>query len=447
MSDTTAFTPRILSSLLPSLSQADLLAKWQAGEWHLEQGDRRRFGNLFDIGALASAAECAKIAHKIAIFSSNPDDGGLLGVHDVKRDAVRFFAMGLTLQMGDLHEDVEEIAALTRALAHEVGVPRASIAARGLFSPPNTRTAYGWHFDCFDNIVVQLVGTKKWRLAKNVDVQWPVSSGHPASPAQGSDVGCISHSDLAFKALPLYPQHPSAFSYFPRQWNPHTFDRPTEIEMRPGSVLFSPRGLWHSTGAVGSEGSIALAFEFTPLPWYNVIAAALIGNLIRDPGWRRPAIGLVSPGVERGIALDSLHELLTDLRERLRDWTAEKCVEDLYWTLVHRGPERVQREERLYILNSRAKMTLSRSGVSRWLLRVRDAKSRHVMELDQQFLPLLTWIMETRTRPFSLACAMAAVPHVPVESGSALLSRLVASQLVRYAGKQGRNATRRRAKA
>ena len=57
--------------------------------------------------------------------------------------------------------------------------------------------------------------------------------------------------------------------------------------MRPGSALFFPRGMWHSTETLTTSLSLTLIF---PVPnWAQTLTARLLERLTLDERFREPA--------------------------------------------------------------------------------------------------------------------------------------------------------------
>jgi hypothetical protein len=114
--------------------------------------------------------------------------------------------------------------------------------------------------------VLQLKGTKRWRIASNAEK-------YPAL-------------DSCFKDTKL--------------------DHPITFIMGPGDVLFMPRGTWHAVEAIDDSWSLTF-FVFTP-SWHTYVAEYL-EQLKHEPEWRRP-VAAAELRV-RGDTLDAMfHELV-----------------------------------------------------------------------------------------------------------------------------------------
>jgi hypothetical protein len=58
------------------------------------------------------------------------------------------------------------------------------------------------------------------------------------------------------------------------------------VEMRPGSVLFMPRGTWHRTEA--TQESLSVSIILRQPSSFEIVLEQLRQSLLRDPKWRRP---------------------------------------------------------------------------------------------------------------------------------------------------------------
>ena len=95
------------------------------------------------------------------------------------------------------------------------------------------------------------------------------------------------------------------------------------IELKPGSLLFVPRGYWHSTEAKGE--ALALNFTFTAPTWIDLFTTALRSRLSLSPEWRETASGVCDP-IRRGTAESYLETLLAGLKEDLPHWQASDIL-------------------------------------------------------------------------------------------------------------------------
>lgn len=120
------------------------------------------------------------------------------------------------------------------------------------------------HFDQNINFVLQIHGTKKWKVAGNLHIQNPLTRhtiGQPTDPELAS-----------YLKKPMPVSMPENFK---------------EFELKPGSLLFVPRGAWHCTEARGD--ALSLNFTFTAPTWIDLLTAALRSRLAQSAEWRETA--------------------------------------------------------------------------------------------------------------------------------------------------------------
>jgi len=153
-------------------------------------------------------------------------------------------------------------------------------------TPAGTGTAA--HFDQNVNFVLQLHGTKTWWLAPNENVDRPMTRhtiGLPVDPELQS-----------YSTLPMPEAMPAGR---------------IEIVLEPGSLLFVPRGVWHSTRA--TTDALSLNFTFSAPTWIDLLTAALRGRLALSSDWRETA-------APRSVA--TFEALLRELAVDAQGWSA-----------------------------------------------------------------------------------------------------------------------------
>jgi hypothetical protein len=188
-------------------------------------------------------------------------EGGKLVTLTMRReDAAKLLATGTTVSV----YEPECLGPFAREFARALHVPNerlefnAYLSRAGGFTPS--------HFDATESIIIQVRGTKIWRLAKNeiVDPLKHAARGGEPPPA----LRLHHHGD------------------WPRDTPP---SGEIEIEAHAGSVLYLPRGFWHETATV--EDSLSLHFHYGTEAFLDVLWPVLYRELARDPAWRRAAWG------------------------------------------------------------------------------------------------------------------------------------------------------------
>ncbi len=121
------------------------------------------------------------------------------------------------------------------------------------------------HFDSQESFIVQLKGKKEWTFAPNHNISFP-------------GVNHVAVDPVPAELLPDWKGR-----------TPRTLANARRVVLRPGSVLFLPRGYWHSTRTV--QDSVHLDVMF-PLPtWSDVLLGRLKAQLDGQAHWRAPAVG------------------------------------------------------------------------------------------------------------------------------------------------------------
>lgn len=185
---------------------------------------------------------------------------------------------GATVNLTFLHERWPPIAALCRGLATELS---AGVHGNVYLTPPGTRGLKP-HHDTHDVFVLQLYGTKHWRL---YPTQTPLplrEHPHYQVPEEG-------------------PGEPVA-----------------DFVLRPGDVAYLPRGTVHAATA-NDDVSLHLTIGVSPMVWAHVVRTAMERILLKDIRFRQalPA-GFVADAALRKECVRQLTELLDVLATEIR---------------------------------------------------------------------------------------------------------------------------------
>ncbi len=220
-------------------------------------------------------------------------------------------AMGASLIAGDVQDLTPELRAVSHRLAREF----AGLVGANIYCSFGGVQAFDTHFDLHHVFAVQVEGEKTWRLYEN-RADAPVS--FPVDDAET------------------------------RRWFAETRGKlMTEVRMRPGDVLYLPRGWYHD--ALATEGaSLHVTFSVTPL-YGRVLFGLLESAAMQDPAFRE----WLAPGADDGRRLG---EQLADLGRRLADLTALPAFRDE----VLMAQERLVPRGDSYALPARASLTLYR---------------------------------------------------------------------------------------
>ena len=216
------------------------------------------------------------------------------------KDALKLFNNGMGLLFNEAHTISPVLADWLEQIKLELGLSMLTYGRCLIYATPDGKGTAA-HFDQNINFVLQIHGTKIWNMAKNDFVENPLTR---------HTIGQMPDPELmSYLQEPMPEEMPgSAKSY----------------ELKPGSLLFVPRGYWHATEAQGD--ALALNFTFTAPTWLDLFTAALRGRLAQSPEWRATADG-VGSSEQREEAEAKFNLLLQDLVKDLPQWRAGDILE------------------------------------------------------------------------------------------------------------------------
>ncbi len=212
-------------------------------------------------------------------------------------DARKLFANEMALLFNNVQKFSPELNNWLDALRSDLGLPAMAYGRCMIYATPHEKGTAP-HFDQNINFVLQIYGSKKWWIAPNENVQ---------NPTQRYTIGLPLDGELAsYSQTPMPERMPTNAS---------------EIVLEPGSMLFVPRGYWHSTEAEGE--ALALNFTFSQPTWIDLFTMALRSRLSLSPEWRELADGVSSQNsVRREMAEAKFNSLLLELTDDLPNWQA-----------------------------------------------------------------------------------------------------------------------------
>lgn len=153
----------------------------------------------------------------------------------------------------------KHLLALGELVPHDFGSVGVFVSPAGAVSE--------WHFDQYDNITVQLGGSKRWDVSSMPGVAHPRGNYglHEAAPPS------LAYCSEALQSL-------------------ERIDVESTHILPSGSALFVPAGMWHRVESeAGPSISISITFTFRRRARLDVLLAALEARLVKDAWWRGPA--------------------------------------------------------------------------------------------------------------------------------------------------------------
>jgi lysine-specific demethylase/histidyl-hydroxylase NO66 len=259
-----------------------------------------------------------------------------------------FLQMGASLLAAAIHEISPQVRALAASLSEQFG-GRAEANAYCSFKGIQ---AFKSHFDVHEVFAIQCEGEKVWNLYEN-------RANAPVEGLRGDNAQAVIDASKGRVA--------------------------TQVRMRPGDMLYIPRGFCHDALASSGE-SLHVTFSVTPLDGRSLFRI-LEEEAILDAAFRE-----YLPDARRGNEQD-LAERLKSLGERMaqiltsrgfaakvRDRQRQSVDQDLAFTLPERRrldfyartqqPVELRREESLYLLTSAGRsVSLDSAGrAAEWIL-------------------------------------------------------------------------------
>jgi len=392
----------LLTALLAPVSVADFIhGHWPENPLEVH-GALDRLPPMLRDSAFASATELARRYSGRLRFTHGGSDQ-MIEVGDAS--TATLLDMGLTVHFVDLDACVPKARGFGRQLEAELGLHEGSVSVSAFAAAVDNGLPR--HYDAAELISVQLVGRKRFHYAPVREVKWPC--GNQYAP----------------KAAPFDELYPQADGGFPEP-DDAAF---ATADMRPGSLLFVPRGYWHYTSA--SENSLSVSIAISAPPALRSLLDQLRCLLLQDPRWRRP---LYEAG-GRDDARERAEQLLASLPAIAARVTADDLLDAparLDWRIAHLEPRtRLQRTPHGGIVigaqGPDGKVAL------RFVTGHRPAIERELAGIDitPATVPLLRWI-EARTQgPFTVTDLMAAHPQASLTVLKDLLRVCVQAQFLR----------------
>jgi hypothetical protein len=252
-----------LAALVAPLPAARFLREFWPEQSYSAHGPLSRLPSLFSSRELSSFRSLVSNYQGWLGFGRGAQGGRMVSVQQV--NPAHLYEMGLSIYLPDIAPSVPGADAFLRALESELGVIPGCARMTVWASPQGDGAAT--HFDGEDVFSIQLAGTKRWELAPMREYSFPVGPQYGPGAAIAED---------------MYPQLERGFP----DANSVEFQ---PVDMRPGSVLFVPRGTWHRTTA--DQDSFAISIGINPPCVADSYLEQLRCLLLQDPEWRRPMYG------------------------------------------------------------------------------------------------------------------------------------------------------------
>ncbi len=281
-------THTLKTLLYPIRSQIFLSQQWQKTCAHVRGPTQRaqKFARALGAESLLHDDDVATTlrAHAGPAVQAWYASGGIGGFHIDAAHAHIYSAINMTLYF----EELPALRPLAAAVAHDLNVPANTVVASAFFSRAGGIT--GMHFDSNENFTIQLRGRKCWRTARNRHVAWPTQNGV---------IGAETTPEMAQQLRRPFPRAMPAST--------ETF------VLKPGAMLYVPRGCWHEVEAL--EDSLSLNISHHVVTIADLLPPRLRARVIRERDFRRAAFG--GDVTQQRATLRIAERLLNSLRPAL----------------------------------------------------------------------------------------------------------------------------------
>ena len=198
-------------------------------------------------------------------------------------NAAKFFDIGATLYFFDV-----PLQRLTNGLADFLGAPREMIHASFFLTPAGGGAAP--HFDAYETFTVQLTGFKRWILSEIPMVESAPDAYMLGHPVPKSLAGLIDEKRESSELI---------------------------ADLRPGTLLYVPRGTVHRTTADVVSWSLNISYDRTM--WLDLIREGLLRHLGGSARWRGTVAGVGERCDSSARPANILPELAAELRDLFSD--------------------------------------------------------------------------------------------------------------------------------
>ena len=287
---------------LLGLPQDQFLNEYWTRQRYIAHLPPERLCGIFDAPELRSIESLVATPNELLRVDVRTLEGAPAITMPTPADAIKLYLAGNVVHISrvDAVGFRPWVSTLTRELTVPPGLLKFNVFA--------SRRGFGVipHFDAQDNFIVHLRGEKRWRIAPNTTVPDPVTNGTV-------DVAGVNES-----LSPNYLNAAQAQAHYGVTNWPKDMPANCEVvDMKPGSVMYLPRGYWHAVETTASESlhiTIVCAIPTRVDVVRKLLAGLLPDMLERDPYWReRLTKSWSEHGPDEQVIRETLQRLLVEL--------------------------------------------------------------------------------------------------------------------------------------
>jgi hypothetical protein len=288
----------ILDALFAPLPATEFLRLHWPDKAIAGHGNPERLPSALRVPELQSVEALAAKYRGRLTFGNATSSSRTIGIENTSPASL--LRMGLSLYMVDIVAMVPALGELLRQLERELGAPTGTARIGAFAAPPSNGVTC--HFDAEEVFSIQLHGEKRFHIAKAPDIEQPWGiQFNPGDP-------CFDD---------LYAQVPAGFPDPARA----AFET---VHMKPGTVLFMPRGTWHYTES--GEDSLSVSIVVRTPAAFECALEALRLRMLQDARWRRPLYGAWGSGPHHEAAREQWQTLMQDWTRMTPDLRLEDAL-------------------------------------------------------------------------------------------------------------------------
>jgi ribosomal protein L16 Arg81 hydroxylase len=397
----------VLATLLSPKAADDFLTQCWPKRPFVTQSDPARWPAALRGEELASVQNLAKRYRGSLRFTHGRKSDQMIQIDRV--DPAILFEMGLTLNFEDIGPYVPGAPEFLRGLEAELGLNEGALVMSAFASPH--QDGLGCHYDAQDVISIQLIGTKRFHYAPVKEVAMPYGTQYIP--------GGKPYDEMYAQVQNGFPENKNV-----------KFET---AEMKPGTVLFLPRGTWHYTEA--GEPSLSLSLTISPPTLLDCAMEQIRWLLLQDSAWREPLYGATANGAMH----ENLRAHTQRLLERLPQLVSSLLPEDLLQAPIPVAKRLDQisektRFQRIPDAVLEVEPNKSQQGFSVVSIRLGHSESSTRisarLEIPAEVLAVFRWIEEQR-KPFTGSDVQAAFPKFAFEELKKILTTLTRAQFIK----------------
>jgi quercetin dioxygenase-like cupin family protein len=391
-----AHSPGLAALVAPVPIRQFLQEFWPERIFHAH-GSLSRLPALFRSPALSSFRALTQRYQGWLGFGRGQQGSRMISVQQVS--PAHLYEMGLSVYLPDIVPSVQGAEDFLRQLESELGLA-AGCARMTVWASPKGDGA-PTHFDGEDVFSIQLAGSKRFEVAPMTEYAYPV--GAQFAP------GAAPYDEMYAQIRDGFPDAAGV-----------EFE---SVEMKPGSVLFVPRGTWHRT--VAEQDSFAISIGLNPPSIAETFLDQLRYVLLQDPQWRRPVYG-----ASRGRELDeTLNEVLESAPRALRAISARDLLPlgEMQRLANIDSATRFQRDPGTRMLFSDERES---HKVEILVAAPGGEQATLTMNVPREYSAVFRWLAEARAA-FSAGELRTRFPGVPFEQLSKILDVLTRAKYLR----------------